>query len=492
MTVFANVQRTDQETGQLIDRWVQVGRTILQKGPFDTPPTPDETRQHAQDLVKALSLSIQLNKSGKMAPSSPERMSGLPPSDLTREQVITIWDQIPSAYKNSKHSSPRTTSELVSALQGLFCNHPREAALALGDQSGEQEWDASIEQMEISASHRCPDNTSTHPGGRSTLFKASDVPRFTSTKEYDDFRSSLLMFLQSTEYPAPHEYGMALLRILSTFEDPVAKQAAKGWNVQPLVHRSSWEITYRQFLQALDDKFQSATLLQDTKLEWMRCRPKEGEKPTDFFNRFEALTAQLMDVQERTNAPVLSDTVITERILMILPRYLTDDARQNVARTGEMLELKTPKELRKYFEISWAYLPKPAATGHNTKSNYQTGTSRNAPAQSGQSRNETKQRQCGLIVSYDDAPAVPESLRGSLFPDPKNPQNNAANSARRQRCAQHQVCTYCRRPQTEHHASGPNFKVVTMPPTTRAALAATPLPESRQIEAPPSAPLLLD
>jgi hypothetical protein len=404
------------------------------------------------------------------------------PNALTQEQVQTIWNQIPESLRHSKEAAPTTSVELLQALRNLVsCQHPEELAHTLSAPDS-QDWEISIGQVQDLLDQ--PAQAPSVINGRSTLFKASDIPRFTNTKEYDDFRSSLLLFLQSTEYPARHEFGMALVRILSTFEDPVARQAAKGWDTRRLIHPTSWEITYNSFIQALDDKFQSATLLQDTKIEWMKCKPKPDEKPSDFFNRFEALTSQLQDVQIRMNAPVLSDVVITERLLLVLPRYLTDDARQTFARTGDMLELKTPRELRKYFEISWTYLPRPAATGHNTKTNYQTANNRNTPITQG--RNEVRPRPCGLIVSYDSSPAVPEALRGSLYPDPRNPSNDIGNAARRQRCAQQNVCTYCRRPQAEHQSSGPNFKPVTLDSRIRQTPAVPVIPEERRLTAPPT------
>jgi hypothetical protein len=492
-TVFANVQEVDQETGNLLDSWVQVGRTILQKGPFDTPPTPGETRLHAENLVKALSASILLARGGTLhgsmspPPGKQPAGSGMFQGQLTAADCKVIWNALPAEYRHLQEgeNAPSTSVELIAMLMNnVRCFHVEENHDDLGDLAQGLDWEVNREVVRGLAGHECPAHQVSTT--RSTLFKASEVPKFTNTKEYDDYRSSLLMFFQSTETPARHEFGTALLRILSTFEDPTAKQAAKGWNVRPLCHTSSWEITYRQFLAALDDKFQSATLLQDTKIEWMKCRPRENERPTDFFNRFEALTTQLQDVQARLGAPELSPTVVSERLLLVLPRYLTDDARQNVARTGEMLELKSPKELRKYFEISWTYLPKPAATGHNTKANYQTGNTRAAPVAQG--GNEPRQRKCGLFNSYETSPAVPHALRGSLYPDPKNPDRDAANLARHADCLRQNLCQSCRRPRNQHPV-GTNFQEIKplRGNVRQAAVTQAPLvPEDHRLEAAPT------
>jgi hypothetical protein len=384
------------------------------------------------------------SKTGKQ-PST----SGIMPDPLSSEQVRFIWNQIPLDYRHGGYADPTTSEELVTALHNVLCNHPREAAVALGNEDGTQEWEASIEQMENASTHVCDTTGNATTRSRSTLFKASEVPEFTNTREYDDFRSSLKMFFQSTEAPARHEYGTALLRILGTFKDPVARQAAKGWDVSELINPRSWSITWNLFIAALDDKFQSETLLQDTTIEWKRCRPKDTERPVDFFNRFEALTTQLTDVRQRTGAPALAHHEVTERILTVLPPYLTTEARRQFGQKGELLESKTPKELRKYFEISWAYLPKPTATGHNTRNNFQTGATRSAPTYD-MTTPAVKPRACGLTVSYETSPPVPHPARGSLYPDPKEPSKDAANLARHAYCLSHDLCQRCRRPRNQH------------------------------------------
>lgn len=493
-TVFLNVKGVDREVQHIIDDWEQVGRTILQKGPHDTPPTPKESREQADNLVRALTASIALSRGHTMGPSSGKGPagSGMFQGSLTEPDCQVIWNSIPQEYRHlhEGEESPKTSVELISYLMNrVRCFHVEENADDLDSLANGLDWETNREIVRGLTEHECPPTHASYTP-RSTMFKASEVPEFTSTKEYDDFRSSLLMFFQSTEAPAPHEFGLALLRILSTFKDPTAKQAAKGWNVRPLCHTSSWEITYRQFLQALDDKFQSATLLQDTKIEWMKCRPKDGERPTDFFNRFEALTTQLQDVQTRLGAPELSPTTVSERLLLILPRYLTDDARQNVARTGEMLELKTPKELRQYFEISWTYLPKPAANGHNTKTNYQTGNTRSANASYDTTTPERKTRACGKTVSYEDSPSVPNAARGSIYPDPRNPARDAENLARHAYCISHDLCQRCRRPRSQHNAPAIFQPIkplrsgnVRQTPATQAPL----IPEDHRLEAAPHA-----
>jgi hypothetical protein len=450
-----------------------------------------ETGHAFAAAAKAQELLQKLRKQQESTMGNPEdRMSGAPPGDLTREQLEYLWKDIPEKFRATKKLRPATIQQLRDFLEQLSCPHPYQAACALGDESGQQEWDASLEQMNNLASHTCRPTQNSEE--RSRLFKASEVPEFTSTREYDDYRSSLKMFFLSTEAPASYEYGTALLRILGTFKDPVARQAAKGWDVSTLIHPTSWPITWNSFLAALDDKFQSATLLQDTVVEWKRCRPKPEEKPVEFFNRFEALTTQLIDVKERTAAPAMTDSEISERLLTVLPAYLTTDARRQFGQKGELLESKKLKELRKYFEISWAYLPKPAATGHNTTRNFQTASGKAAPAHNHITAKEPKTYLCGFHGNYDTSPAVPAKFRGSIFADPRNPANNAENLARKKLCCDAGLCINCRRDHSQHPTIGSNFKPIHMNPTARRGPANSESPTNDQgqrlLEAPPAIP----
>jgi hypothetical protein len=481
----AHSDRLAGENQALLFEWENLGLELIPH-PEGKPPTPQASLIALKNLIAAFAAAVDRN----MGTPEENRMSGAPPKELTKEQLEYLWKDIPEDFRSSKQTQPTTIQQLRNFLEQISCPHPRQAALALGDETGQQEWDASIEQMEQAAEHECPTNTRTE--NRSNLFKASEVPEFTNTREYDDFRSSLKMFFQSTEAPSRREYGTALLRILGTFKDPIARQAAKGWDVSKLVHNTSWPITWNSFLNALDDKFQSATLLQDTIVEWKRCRPKPEEKPVEFFNRFEALTNQLIDVRQRTGAPTLSDPEISERLLTVLPAYLTTDARRQYGQKGELLETKDFKELRKYFEISWAYLPKPATTSHSTTRNFQTGATRAAPAHNHVSPKEPKTYLCGFYGNYDTSPAVPLKFRGSIFTDPRNPANNTENLARKKLCADAGLCINCRRDQSQHPTIGANFKPIHMNPTARRGPANPESPTNDQgqrlLEAPPTTP----
>lgn len=476
--------------------WENVGLLLL-PSEDGAPPTALEAQVQTQNLINALAASVKYPK--RTPPSSPKMTepssktsktaSGMYTGpELSQEDFVFFWKHIPE-WLRKELNQPETLIEYINALSQLGCEHPRHLGETLGDEN--QPWEESIEQVE-NLQLRNPRITSTE----SRLFRASDVPRFTNTADYAGFRSSLLMFLESEAPPRPSEYGRALTRILSTFEDPVAQSAARGWRINELINTRSWEVTYRQFLAALDDKFQPATAVEDMKIAWLKCKPKDNEKPADFFNRFEAATMDYDDIRERSGLGKIANQVIAERLLTVLPRYLVNDARNTFARAGEQIELKTPKELRKLFEITWTYLPKPAGVGHNTKNNFQTGTARNGPAQKGQ--NEVRTMGCGMVCSYDTSPPVPTQARGSIYPDQRNSQNNPANLERLQYVLDNNLCKNCRRGPHEHKTVGAIFAPAKPMARTRRTRnteepprrynTVSPPPERLTIEAPPSRP----
>jgi hypothetical protein len=421
-----------------------------------------------------------------MSSSEPDKMSGALPASLTPEICSTIWNQLPeSVRQRNKRKTPTTPVELMDALAEVRpptepCTHPQQAAVALGDASGNQPWEASIEQMEKDSQHICPTlaQAALNPASTQRLFKVSEVPEFSNTKEYELYRSQLQRFLRAHGQPQQHEFGQALERILQAFTAPSAKVAAASWEVTDLL-RPTWEETTNALLTALDEKFEDNNILEEAMLKWYRTQLKDGADINEFFNHYEAAADVYLLAQIRKNIPTearVSPAVVTARLVQILPSYLRNALKLRLTSQGLMYEVMTLKQLRPHLEDLWRYLPKPAAAGHNTNTRFQTANNRLAPAQQNPNQsprvgraNETKQRQCGMMVSYDTSPPVPQQARGSLYPDPRDPSKNAENLRRLHYCAQHDLCTFCRRDRAQHQPSGPNFKAVTIPANTRAA-----------------------
>lgn len=376
--------------------------------------------------------------------------------------IPAIWNALPANVRGSQRQ-PRDVAELNAFLADITvlpsgapaapCNHPPELAAELHMEPATP-WSDSLDVVrDLMTAAPAPVEATT----RSTLFKATEVPAFKDTARYEEYRGQLKVFFESEDDPAPHEYGRAMRRVIRGFEDTTAIQAAQGWDVSTCV-RPTWHATWQAFIAALDEKFQKVTILEDTIGDFMRCRPKDAETPSDFFNRFEAITNQRRVVEERKGIPAasrLSDETVTARLLSILPRYLVDDVRLSLARQNQIIELRTPAQLRPEFERAWAYVPAPYKPPKGPAHPVPKGRA-GPPARPASTTNEVKERTCGLIVSYDTAPAVPTTLRGSLY-SPQDPQS----ATRRQLAARMQVCEYCRRPRSEHHASGPRFKAVT-------------------------------
>jgi hypothetical protein len=265
-----------------IKDWEQVGKSLLAQ-PYDPDtfqPSAEKAQQHAKDLVQALHAATQLRHKDQETnlelrkqleklrshhrrlsdhitqtrmpdtePSSskaPMPSSGMFDEDLTPAQCRTIWNQIPKEYRsfpeNVDHSTyPSTSVELMSALTLVGCNHPQEIRddlLSGNPRYQSDDWEESRGLVRGLAAHRCPDaslfgiNTSPTSG---KLFKLSDVPKFTDSKEYPSFRSKLYRFLRTTQPPSVLEFPRALEIILSSFEDEAVAKATQTWDVTDLI-----------------------------------------------------------------------------------------------------------------------------------------------------------------------------------------------------------------------------------------------------------------
>jgi hypothetical protein len=466
----------------IIFEWENVGLDLL-PNKDGIPPTALEAQIAVKQLINSLGATLDRLK---MAPSGV--ISG---QTLSPENISTLWKNIPEIFRNGKQATPTTSVELLQALSTLTCHHPRELALTLSLPEN-NDWDNSIEAVNDLALHVCPTITASSQAQGTRLFKASDVPRFNSTKEYSAYRTALRRFLDSEDPPALHEQGRALNRILGTFEDPVALAASASWDVTPLI-RNSWTDTVTNFLAALDLKFQSPTILEDTQIEFLKVKPKDGESPVDFFNRFDAAANQLRAIQVQRGIPLgfqLTDKEVSARLITVVPRYLTFDVRLSLLRQGKSIELCSPAELRIEYLNTWAYLAKPASSS-NVTNTPRTAHTRSTPA-SGSAATKAKEPKtymCGFHGNYDTSPPVPQELRGSIYVDPRGISTDAECEARRKRCATIPVCLNCRRPRSQHQTVGATFRPISAAASTRASPAQITAPPPRlTIEAAPPAP----
>jgi ribonuclease HI len=239
------------------------------------------------------------------------------------------------------------------------------------------------------------------------LFEVSDVPAFTSTSEYELFRLRLVRFFRAEYDPAPHEYGRALRRILSSFKDPVVRARTQDLDIDPLI-LSDWVTTYTAFFAALDAIFQSPTILEDTRRKWIECKPRKHETPFHFLLRFEGATGMLVHIQKRLGVPPELNVDIVGRLLQVLPRYVVNYVRLGylTQQPPLMIELQPLQKLRPEFETAWKYLPNPYIS-KDRRSAYTRNTTANGPQNNRSAANKTNP-QCNNIVSYDSVLSVPK------------------------------------------------------------------------------------
>jgi hypothetical protein len=304
------------------------------------------------------------------------------------------------------------------------------------------------------------------------LFKVSDVPKFEKRSDYTSYRVALQLFFDGTVAPPADLFGTALNRIMASWTDPTVRQAAVGWKNAPLLINANgslrpWGEVTKAFLLACDKKFLSSVAYENATRAWYAVRARENMDPLDFFLDFEAAANTLNEMSEIFGLPKLSDHEINSQLLRVIPAFVRDSLRHSLKmmfppRRPETLDFNN---LRERIIDTWSYAPKPSAAAPRARTNRagtppgQTSGSSSALVVSGQNapRNEARMRQCGLVVSYDTAPAVPSRLRGPIY---DNGTPNPEISARREACVQAGVCEYCRRPRSEHHAVSANYKEI--------------------------------
>jgi hypothetical protein len=470
------------ENRRAIDDWTQAGKLLLLPGERTTL-TPKQFAVRLQERMAAMSGVIEGNT-------------------LSPENISTFWKQIPEGLRNSKDAIPTTSVELLEALSKLECRHPRELAETLGS-TPTQAWNVSLGQVQTLLSSPF----GSHPSARQVptptrteLFKVSDIPAFEKRSEYGTYRATLQRFFSSlTRTPDMSEVGPALNRILASWTSPEVRQASVHWNINTFITYdvenpetgdyytlpSTWEQAKKAFLSACDYEFLSVTAAEDSIKELMALRPKTGQDPSTFLLDFNSAINKRDAMCAISEIPPLPASQITSLLIGKIPTHVRNEIRKILSSQmpPRILETMLPAELRPLIINIWTYTPDPRPVPR--ASAHVTHASPGARNTSGQPNGSPRPRQCGLIIDYDTAPAVDHSLRGSINPDPSQPEN----LSRRQLCAQKQVCMFCRRPRSQHQSSGPNFRLVTMTPrasrTPVAAIEAAPT-QLRIEAAPPS------
>jgi hypothetical protein len=451
----------------------------------------------------APAIAAYLGPLQRLASQTMSRLTMIFPEGVTNPS--DFWNMLNDAWKQGR-DVPTTAEEARDFITSILtqpppsapasCTHPQELASTILLPPGTA-WDACLQEAE-NLLHRAnaPPPVSA-PGlapapQRDDLFKVSDVPKFTKRAEYDTYRSQLRRFFDSIPEPRPDQFGMAMNRIISSWDATDVRSAALDWDVDriliytyidpatdlPVSRPRTWSELKTKFIASCDAMFLEVTATEDAIKALNNTRPKPGQGPMDFLLDFEAAVARRNNMARVNNMPVLSDTEITAQLLRVLPSVVRDELRKTFmtrpAATGvNAPENYTVAELRQPLVYIWTYTKattpaKPA--GHNGHSNPRRSA---APSVTP----EVKDRSCGLRCSYDSpAPAVPAALRGPIYDKPSfdDAQRRAAQR-RNSDCRAANVCEACRRPRSAH-PRGSVFKEVRAWGTTPRALPAPATP----------------
>jgi hypothetical protein len=288
-------------------------------------------------------------------------------------------------------------------------------------------------------------------GGRK-LFKAEEVPEFKDTDKYWDWRCQFRRFALSQEV-SQDSLLTAVNRILQRFTGTNTHPLAQSWNVENIFRDlGDWTLVWKELLRRTDEMYLRKDFLAQQTKQWNALRAEDN--PHEFFLHLQTRRWACDEAFTLAGGQPFSDGEVWRHMLRKLPDHIRDECTKLITN----FQIGTLTQHRDRIIEIWSTTKAPVKT---PKTPTPAARQRVQPTATRTPGNQTVQRKCGLVVSYDTTPAVPEELRGGLYDNPRNtPQQNADNSRRRQLAATRRVCEYCRRPQGEHHASGPNFKMV--------------------------------
>jgi hypothetical protein len=227
--------------------------------------------------------------------------------------------------------------------------------------------------------------------------------------------------------------------------------------------RPTWKQTYEAFLAYTDATFLPSNLYQLCIIEWRKIHGKKGQSAQDFLLEFESALWSLNEAADYRKIPRPSAGEITRQLTAALPNHVRDE----ILKFLPDFEEHPYDHYRARLQDIWLRTAWPDSSRHSAPAPRARLTNA-SPAQAVHPRrdnNDTRMRRCGLVVSYDTAPAVPAHLRGSIYADDNRDLNLLREIVtRRNACIQANVCEYCRRPRSEHHAVSAQFKEINRSP----------------------------
>lgn len=212
--------------------------------------------------------------------------------------------------------------------------------------------------------------------------------------------------------------------------------------------------TLDQFLTEMDDTFTSPTYVDDLQRSFATWRPAAGTTWSNFIINFEAKTREL-----KWFTPVNRVTA-NSRLSEAFVAKINKETRERLVQFLGVLSTQNYNTLKEAAAVRWVTTARPSRP-----SPAQTQPARTPQPPAPTNLAPRTNNKCGVTLRYDDAPAVPQELRGPVFRwagknrEPFSPEQTRENEARNQRCRAAGVCLSCRRPRSAHGV-GNNFAPV--------------------------------
>lgn len=403
-----------------------------------------------------------------------------------------LWDDLPEAWRGTSQP-PQSKEEYWDVLRPWYqgCVHPEDLAVHLLFDANTP-WDVSIDAVDALVRRRSHHHAlAPAVAPADSLFKITDVPKFSKRSEYMGYRATLQRFFDSINEPPASSFGIALNRIVTAWDADEIRRTAANWDVSALLQTPppfprprTWTELKDAFLTACDSKFLELTAAPKAIKDFNNTRPKKDQKPMDFLLDFEAALALRQTAARIMKYPELSPQGITDQLIRVIPPTVRDQLRLTLLNQADpkVPEALTYEELRTPVVNIWTYMPQTPNPPARSITTFNAPANRQAPGAADQLQN----RACGLRSSYSMSPQVPLTLQGALYYK-KNatPEQNAAAHSRNSAAIRAGVCEACRRPRSQHPA-GTIFRPVQIWRTPAHALLAAATPPA--LPAPPRQP----
>jgi len=429
-------------------------------------------------------------------PGNPTPLLDRHPQDLAlalRKPITQTWAiSIAEVLAIKTEVMPAPVGTMVTEDRGPPCNHVLSLATALG-MPALQDWNALLSQVQIllqlrDARHAPVPAATTGTEPSRLPFKAEDIPKFRSIREYNDTYQPQLSFFCRTYTVPTSLLQEALYLIVSRWEKGTLLDYAREGEVSTLV-RADWRETWQALIAWMDSRFLTADFYTKALERWDSPRSHLKQSDYDsgaaFFLAMEGFVNAFRRHCRVKSVPEPTELEITRKIIPALPQEVL-----NVMRLRHQDIDTVPVETyRTEIELAWTTvtIKRPHAKSAGVKRSWDETLTQPEWEKEAAAYAARTQNICGLRQL-----TAKEEYVGSVTNNPYlSPERREKARQRNKLCRQNNICFRCRHPEKEHlkdgtfsevrpFQDGPSARFAGIQPEENMVETKEPLPENEE------------